>query len=133
MPEDFLTWLSGNSSVGAMSESGYMKKRVNILVVEDEPKLANALQEGLQAERYEVVLAKSGEEGFYLLHSTSFDLVLLDVMLPGRSGCEILAQMRRNGIGIPVLLLTARDSVEDRVQGLDAGADDYLMKPFAFP
>src|SRR5262245_2206264 len=129
MSEDFLTELS----VGMGPESGYMKKRVNILVVEDEPKLANALQEGLQAERYEVSLAKSGEEGFYLLYSSAFDLVLLDVMLPGRSGCEILAQMRRNGIAIPVLLLTARDSVEDRVQGLDAGADDYLVKPFAFP
>jgi two-component system, OmpR family, copper resistance phosphate regulon response regulator CusR len=110
-----------------------MENWVNILVVEDEPKLANALREGLEAACYDVSLAKSGEEGFYLLYSTSFDLVLLDVMLPGRSGCEILAQMRRNGIGIPVLLLTARDSIEDRVQGLDAGADDYLVKPFAFP
>ena len=70
---------------------------------------------------------------FYLLYSGQFDLLLLDVMLPGRNGCEILAQLRRNGIAIPVLLLTARDSVEDRVHGLDAGADDYLVKPFAFP
>jgi two-component system, OmpR family, copper resistance phosphate regulon response regulator CusR len=133
MPEDFLTIRVRDSSVGGASESGYMKRRVNILVVEDEPKLASALREGLQAECYDVSLAKSGEEGFYLLYSTRFDLVLLDVMLPGRSGCEILAQMRRTGIGIPVLLLTARDSIEDRVQGLDAGADDYLVKPFAFP
>jgi two-component system copper resistance phosphate regulon response regulator CusR len=110
-----------------------MKERVNILVVEDEPKLAHALQEGLQAERYQVSVARSGEEGFYLLYSGQFDLLLLDVMLPGRNGCEILAQLRRNGIAIPVLLLTARDSVEDRVHGLDAGADDYLVKPFAFP
>ncbi len=110
-----------------------MKERVNILVVEDEPKLAHALQEGLRAERYQVSVARSGEEGFYLLYSGQFDLLLLDVMLPGRNGCEILAQLRRNGIAIPVLLLTARDSVEDRVHGLDAGADDYLVKPFAFP
>ena len=110
-----------------------MKERVHILVVEDEPKLASALKEGLEDERYEVSLAKSGEEGFYLLYSKQFDLVMLDVMLPGRSGFEVLGQLRKNGLGLPVLLLTARDSVEDRVQGLDAGADDYLVKPFAFP
>jgi two-component system, OmpR family, copper resistance phosphate regulon response regulator CusR len=110
-----------------------MRKRVRILVVEDEPKLANALKEGLEQEAYDVALAASGEEGFYLLHSGGFDLVILDVMLPGRSGLEILPQVRKNGFVIPVLLLTARDSVDDRVYGLDAGADDYLVKPFAFP
>ena len=110
-----------------------MKERVHILVVEDEPKLASALKEGLEDERYEVSVAKSGEEGFYLLYSKQFDLVMLDVMLPGRSGFEVLGQLRKNGLSVPVLLLTARDSVEDRVQGLDAGADDYLVKPFAFP
>jgi two-component system, OmpR family, copper resistance phosphate regulon response regulator CusR len=110
-----------------------MKERVHILVVEDEPKLASALKEGLEDERYDVSVAKSGEEGFYLLHSERFDLLMLDVMLPGRSGFEVLAQLRKNGVAIPVLLLTARDSVEDRVHGLDAGADDYLVKPFAFP
>src|SRR4051794_22474362 len=108
-----------------------MKERVKILVVEDEPKLAAALLEGLQAERYLVSVAPSGEEGFFLLYSQSFDLVLLDVMLPGRSGYEVLTQMRRNGLQVPVLLLTARDSLEDRVHGLDTGADDYLVKPFA--
>jgi two-component system, OmpR family, copper resistance phosphate regulon response regulator CusR len=110
-----------------------MRERVNILVVEDEPKLAAALLEGLRAERYDVSHAPSGEEGFFLLYSRPFDLVLLDVMLPGRSGYEVLAQIRRNGVHVPVLLLTARDSVDDRVHGLDAGADDYLVKPFAFP
>ena len=110
-----------------------MKERVHILVVEDEPKLANALKEGLEDERYEVSVAKSGEEGFYRLYSEPFDLLMLDVMLPGRNGFEVLAQLRKNGIGIPVLLLTARDSVDDRVRGLDSGADDYLVKPFAFP
>jgi DNA-binding response OmpR family regulator len=110
-----------------------MRERVNILVVEDEPKLAAALVEGLRAERYEVAVAASGEEGFYLLYSRRFDLVLLDVMLPGRSGYQILTQIRRNGLQVAVLLLTARDSIEDRVHGLDSGADDYLVKPFAFP
>jgi len=110
-----------------------MKERVHILVVEDEPKLASALKEGLEDERYDVSVAKSGEEGFYLLHSERFDLLMLDVMLPGRNGFEVLAQLRKNGVAIPVLLLTARDSVDDRVHGLDAGADDYLVKPFAFP
>jgi DNA-binding response OmpR family regulator len=110
-----------------------MRERVNILVVEDEPKLADALVKGLRAEQYEVAIAPTGEEGFYLLFSRPFDLVLLDVMLPGRSGYEVLSQIRGNGVKVPVLLLTARDSVEDRVHGLDAGADDYLVKPFAFP
>jgi DNA-binding response OmpR family regulator len=106
---------------------------VRILVIEDEHKLAKALQEGLQAENYEVVVAATGEDGFYLAQTQSFDLLLLDVMLPGRSGFEILATMRQLGYSTPVLMLTARDAVEDRVRGLDAGADDYLVKPFAFP
>lgn len=110
-----------------------MSRRVHILVVEDEPKIADALRQGLEDADYRVSVAKSGEEGFYLLYSDRFDLLMLDVMLPGRSGFEILTRLRQNGVGIPVLLLTARDSVDDRVHGLDAGADDYLVKPFAFP
>jgi len=106
---------------------------VRILVVEDEKKVANALREGLEAQRYSVTLAYTGEEGFYLLTAQTFDLVILDVMLPGRDGFEVLGTIRKMGSQIPVLLLTARDAVEDRVLGLDAGADDYLMKPFAFP
>jgi two-component system copper resistance phosphate regulon response regulator CusR len=106
---------------------------VRILVIEDEQKLGRALQEGLQAEKYGVVLAYTGEEGFYLVQTESFDLVILDVMLPGRSGLEILSTMRRHGLKTPVLMLTARDAIEDRVHGLDTGADDYLVKPFAFP
>ncbi|MGA3073449.1 MAG: response regulator transcription factor [Bryobacteraceae bacterium] len=106
---------------------------MRILVIEDEPKLGKALQEGLQAEQYEVSLAQTGEEGFYLAEVENFDLVVLDVMLPGRNGLEILATMRARGSKTPVLLLTAKDAVEDRVRGLDAGADDYLVKPFAFP
>ena len=106
---------------------------MHILVVEDEPKLSSALKEGLHEQGYTVSVAKTGEEGFYLIHSERVDLAVLDVMLPGRSGLEILGKLRQDGVRIPVLLLTARDSIEDRVQGLDTGADDYLVKPFAFP
>jgi two-component system copper resistance phosphate regulon response regulator CusR len=106
---------------------------VRILIVEDEPKLAAAIKEGLESEIYEVRLARTGEEGFFLVHSERFDLLILDVMLPGRSGLEILRQLRAENFRIPILLLTARDSVDDRVEGLDTGADDYLVKPFAFP
>jgi DNA-binding response OmpR family regulator len=106
---------------------------MRILVVEDEQKLANALKEGLQADQHSVDLAHTGEEAFYLVETESFDLVLLDVTLPGRSGIEILATMRQHGFKTPVLMLTAKDTVQDRVLGLDSGADDYLVKPFAFP
>jgi two-component system, OmpR family, copper resistance phosphate regulon response regulator CusR len=106
---------------------------MRILVVEDEQKLANALKEGLQADNHSVSLAHTGEEGFYLVEMEPFDLVLMDVTLPGRSGIEILAAMRQRGFKTPVLMLTARDTVQDRVLGLDSGADDYLVKPFAFP
>jgi two-component system, OmpR family, copper resistance phosphate regulon response regulator CusR len=106
---------------------------VRILVIEDEQKLGRALQEGLQAEQHRVTLASTGEEGFYLIQTDPFDLVILDVMLPGRNGLEILKTMRQHGNRTPVLMLTARDAVDDRVRGLDSGADDYLVKPFAFP
>src|SRR5215469_3681041 len=103
-----------------------------ILIVEDEPKVGNALREGLEAEGYRVVLAPTGEEGFFHASSRSFDLIVLDVMLPGRDGIEVLNTLRKQGTQTPVLLLTAKDAIEDRVLGLDAGADDYLVKPFAF-
>jgi two-component system, OmpR family, copper resistance phosphate regulon response regulator CusR len=106
---------------------------VRILVVEDETKLAKALKEGLEADRYEVTVVHTGEEGFYAVHEQAFDVVILDVMLPGRDGLEILGTLRRKGNTTPVLLLTAKDAIEDRVRGLDVGADDYLVKPFAFP
>jgi DNA-binding response OmpR family regulator len=106
---------------------------VRILVVEDEIKLAKALKEGLEEDRYEVSVVHTGEEGFYAVHEQAFDLVILDVMLPGRDGLEILSTLRRQGNTTPVLLLTARDAIDDRVRGLDVGADDYLVKPFAFP
>lgn len=106
---------------------------MQILVVEDERKLATALKEGLEADEYSVSVAHTGEDGFFLLCKQSFDLAILDVMLPGRDGFEILQTLRQQGVRTPVLLLTARDAVEDRVRGLDVGADDYLVKPFAFP
>jgi two-component system, OmpR family, copper resistance phosphate regulon response regulator CusR len=105
---------------------------MRILVVEDELKVANALREGLEDERYEVVVAQTGEDAFFRITTEKFDLILLDVNLPGRDGLEILASIRKSGIETPVLLLTARDSLEDRVRGLNSGADDYLVKPFAF-
>jgi two-component system, OmpR family, response regulator QseB len=92
--------------------------------------VARALQEGLRAEGYEVSVAATGEEGFFLASSQPFDLIVLDVMLPGRDGLEVLAALRNLKVFTQVLLLTAKDAIEDRVAGLDAGADDYLVKPF---
>lgn len=106
---------------------------MRILIVEDEVKVAEALREGLTAEGYEAVTARTGEEGYYLAQAEAFDLIVLDLMLPGRDGLEILRTLRRWGMQVPVLILTARDAVDDRVRGLDGGADDYLVKPFAFP
>jgi len=101
-------------------------------VVEDEPKVARALREGLAGEGYDVVVAATGEEGFFRASSEPFDLLVLDRMLPGREGLEVLRALRQKGLLCPVLVLTARDAVEDRVEGLDSGADDYMVKPFAF-
>lgn len=104
-----------------------------MLVVEDERKLAHVLSSALEAEHYEVVVAATGEDGFYRANAELFDLVVLDLMLPGRSGLEILQTLRQRHIQTPVLILTARDGIDDRVLGLDRGADDYLVKPFALP
>jgi len=104
-----------------------------LLIVEDDDKTVRALASGLTREGFAVSTARTGEEGFFLLNTESFDLVVLDWMLPGRDGVEILKTLRARGARMPVLLLTARDAVEDRVQGLESGADDYLVKPFAFP
>ena len=104
-----------------------------MLVVEDERKLAQVLASALQAEHYDVVVAATGEDGFYRANAERFDVVVLDLMLPGRSGLEILQTLRQRQIDTPVLILTARDGVDDRVLGLDRGADDYLVKPFALP
>ena len=104
----------------------------SILVVEDEAKVADAVRQGLEAEGYAVAVARSGEEGLAAAAAREFDLVLLDLLLPGCGGLEVLSALRHRGSAVPVLVLTARDAVEDRVEGLEAGADDYLVKPFAF-
>ena len=106
---------------------------MRVLIVEDERKLAQMLSSALEAEHYDVVVAATGEDGFYRANAELFDLVVLDLMLPGRSGLEILQTLRQRHVETPVLILTARDGVEDRVLGLDRGADDYLVKPFALP
>jgi len=105
---------------------------MRILVVEDEQKVANALKEGLQGESFDVTVEPTGEDAFFRVNTEKFDLILLDLMLPGRDGLQILTTIRKRGLETPVLLLTARDSLEDRVTGLNSGADDYLVKPFAF-
>lgn len=103
-----------------------------LLVVEDERKLLRSLRQGLQAAGFQVETAATGDEGIRLGSTQPFDCILLDWMLPGRDGIQILTVLRRAGVQAPVLLLTARDAVDDRVRGLESGADDYLVKPFAF-
>jgi two-component system, OmpR family, copper resistance phosphate regulon response regulator CusR len=105
--------------------------RPRILLIEDETKTARAILSGLKTEGFAPAWAETGEDGFFLLSSKPFDAVILDWMLPGRSGLEILKAVRAKDPKTPVLLLTARDALEDRVAGLDSGADDYLVKPFA--
>src|ERR1700730_4637780 len=105
---------------------------MRVLVVEDEQKVANALRDGLQGEQFDVAVEHSGEGAVARVNAETFDVILLDLALPGCDGLETLSTLRRHGIDTPVLVLTARDSLKDRVLGLDRGADDYLVKPFAF-
>ena len=105
---------------------------MRILVIEDEKKTAAFLAKGLREAGFVVDLARDGETGLERARATRFDLLIVDVMLPNKDGWEVVAEVRRNGIRIPILFLTARDSVRDRVKGLELGADDYLVKPFAF-
>lgn len=106
---------------------------MRILIVEDENKLAVALKESLEYEDFTVDIAHTGEEGFFRVNERHYDLVILDIMLPGRDGIDVLRTLRKRNRQTPVIVLTARDTIEDRVLGLDAGADDYLAKPFAVP
>jgi len=103
-----------------------------VLVVEDQMKLLQSLRKGLEEEGYEVLTAATGEEGYYHATTGPIDAIVLDLMLPGRNGLEVLRDLRAQGFAKPILILTARDAVDDRVRGLDGGADDYLVKPFAF-
>jgi len=105
---------------------------MRILVVEDEKKVARFIERGLKEERFTVDVARDGEEGLFLAQSNPYDLVVLDVLMPRKDGLQVLRELRASGCRSRVLMLTARDGVEDRVRGLDAGADDYLVKPFAF-
>ena len=107
--------------------------RPKILIIEDDRKMSAALVSGIEAAGYDVIAAGSAEEGFFLVHSTQPDLLLLDLTLPQRNGLDILKQIRSEGIDVRVLILTSHNTVEDRVAGLRTGADDYLGKPFSFP
>jgi two-component system, OmpR family, response regulator MprA len=104
----------------------------NILVIDDDPKILSLMQRGLAFEGYAVTLAGDGEEALLMARDRPPDLVVLDVMLPGLDGVEVCRRLRASARHLPILMLTARDRVPDRVAGLDAGADDYLVKPFAF-
>ena len=105
---------------------------MRILIVEDEKKVAAFIKKGLEEETYAVDIAPDGEEGFHLGEQNQYDLIILDLMLPKINGLDILSSLRSQNIETPILLLTAKDSVEDKVKGLNQGADDYLTKPFAF-
>jgi DNA-binding response OmpR family regulator len=105
---------------------------MRVLVVEDEQKVASALKEGLEGEGYDVVVDGTGEAALFRLKTDPVDIILLDLLLPGRDGLHVLKTLRQQGFETPVLVLTARDTLADRVTGLDTGADDYLVKPFAF-
>ncbi|MCW3067001.1 MAG: two component transcriptional regulator, winged helix family, partial [Solirubrobacterales bacterium] len=105
---------------------------MRVLVVEDEAKLANLLRRGLRREGMGVDVARSGEDALVRASATDYDLILLDLMLPGYDGFEVCRRLRADGVWSPTLMLTALDDVEDRVRGLDSGADDYLAKPFSF-
>ncbi len=105
---------------------------MRVLIVEDELRMASLMRRGLVQEGLAVDVAMSGEDALWMAPASDYDVIVLDVMLPGISGFETCKQLRTKGVWAPVLMLTARDSVEDRVKGLDMGADDYVVKPFAF-
>jgi two-component system copper resistance phosphate regulon response regulator CusR len=122
---------TGSSENGAV-EGPRPAPSGRLLVVEDEQKVADALREGLRSDGYDVTVEHTGEAAFFRTNTETFDLILLDLGLPGRDGLDILQAIREGGVETPVLVLTARDTIADRVKGLNSGADDYLIKPFAF-
>src|SRR5712691_6074671 len=107
-----------------------MMQHMRILVVEDEKKIASLLRRGLREQGFEVDLMENGIEAFERAEREPFDVIVLDIMLPGRDGLSVLRQLRERGVTTPVLLLSARGEVNERIEGLNAGADDYLPKPF---
>ena len=109
-----------------------MRIVLKILIVEDEPKTGEYLRQGLREAGFVVDLAQTGIDGLHLAEQGDFELVILDVMLPGLNGWQVLEALRKRGLNMPAMFLTAKDQVEDRVKGLELGADDYLVKPFSF-
>jgi len=105
---------------------------MRILIVEDEKRMASFIERGLKEERYAIDVATDGQEGIFLAESNPYDLIILDIMLPGKNGIDVCKEIRDKKMEIPILLLTAKSSVKDKVIGLNAGADDYLSKPFEF-
>src|SRR5690242_18002063 len=105
---------------------------MRVLVAEDHPPLARSIANGLREEGYAVDLTGSGDEALHWGQTNPYDCIVLDIMLPGRDGWSVVQTLRRGGLQVPVLMLTARDAIEDRVRGLNSGADDYLVKPFAW-
>lgn len=105
---------------------------MKILVIEDEKKVANFIKKGLEESGYVADLAKDGEEGIYMAESEDYDIIVLDLILPRKDGIEVLKELRQMKIRVPILILSAKDSLDDKILGLDSGADDYLTKPFAF-
>jgi DNA-binding response OmpR family regulator len=105
---------------------------MKILLVEDEKKVASFIKRGLEEEHFTVDVAYDGESGEFMALTSEYDLIILDILLPKKNGFEVLKSLRANGIQTPILILTAKGSIDDKVEGLNSGADDYLTKPFAF-
>jgi len=105
---------------------------MRLLIVEDQQKMANFIQRGLKEEKYAVDVAYDAEKALYCVDINEYDLIILDIMLPGKDGFYVCRELRKRGVATPILMLTARDSIEDKISGLDLGADDYLTKPFVF-
>lgn len=105
---------------------------MKILIIEDDQKIINFLKKGLEEESYTIDYALNGDEGYYLACVNEYDLILLDIMLPVKNGIEVCQSLRANNIQVPIIMLTAKDAIEDRIKGLDIGANDYLPKPFSF-
>jgi len=118
--------------IGAIGESGFRENALRLLLVEDDERIARFVAKGLREQAYAVDVVAKGDDALYQAAINSYDLIILDVMIPGKNGFEVCRELRRSGLRVPVLMLTARDSVEDRISGLDHGADDYLTKPFEF-
>jgi len=125
-------WAADESPFISLSSASATLLTMRVLIVEDEVKMASLIRRGLRADGMAADVAIKGEDALWMAGATEYDAIVLDVMLPGIHGFEVCRRLREDGIWAPVLMLTARDSVEDRVDGLDTGADDYLTKPFSF-